>query len=105
MNFEANQVAMRKELEEILRRDKKFGPLHQIVMAEDDTLVLTWTDQLRPKSKSSPGPYLEFMESISDCLLNYGYCLVADEGASETEKNNYLLILPEDEFDLDDEED
>lgn len=104
MNEDANILAMKKDLEEILRRDKKFGPLHQLVNAEDDTLVLSWSDQLRPKSKSSPGPYLAFMETISDCLLNYGYCLVADDGASETEKNNYLLILPEDEFDLEDED-
>ncbi len=104
MSFDSNLVAMKNDLEDILRRDKKFGPLHSISSAEDDNLVLTWTEQLRPKSKSSPGPYLEFMEAISDCLLNYGYCLVADDGASETERNNYLLILPEDEFDSEDED-
>ncbi len=104
MSFEFESIEpMKMELESILKRDRKFGPLHQLTTSADDTLMLTWTPELRSKAKAAPTPYIEFMEEISDCLSNFGYCLEADEGASETERNNYFLIIPETEADFDDE--
>ncbi len=95
---------MKKEVEKILRRDNRFGSLHRLEMAEDEMLVLAWDDNaLRQKAKAQQGAYLAFMEEISDCLEEFGYCLAAEEGANEKERNNYLLIVPEDDADFDEE--
>ena len=104
MSFDFDSTEqMKLEIESILKRDRKFGPLHQLAVADDDTLMLTWNNDLRVKAKAAPAPYLEFMEELSDCLSNFGYCLEADDGASETERNNYFLIIPENDSDFDDE--
>lgn len=94
---------MKFELESILQQDNRFGGLHRLEIAEDGELVLKWDNAvLRQKKKSNPGPYLAFMEKIADCLADFGYCLTAEEGANEQNLNNYLLILPDDEHELED---
>ncbi|WP_141733323.1 hypothetical protein [Oligoflexus tunisiensis] len=91
-------ITLKAEVENILRRDRLFGSLHRIETGEQDELILSWDNAvLRPKTRAHPGPYLSFMEEVADCLADYGYCLEADEEASERERNNYLLIVPEDD--------
>ncbi len=98
---QGNRETMKKEIERILKRDTRFGPLHHLELSADDELMLVWDNAtLRQRSKAQQGPYLAFMEEISDCLLEFGYCLAAEDGANEQEKNNYLLILPENDEDL-----
>jgi hypothetical protein len=36
--------------------------------------------------------------------MEFGYCLTADDDATETEKNDFLYIVPEDESEDDSEE-
>jgi hypothetical protein len=94
-------LTLMAEVERILKHDRLFGPLHRIETTENDELILSWDNAaLRPKSKAHPGPYLRFTEDVSDCLADFGYCLAADEEANENERNNYLLIVAEDDTDL-----
>ena len=87
---------MKEEVERILKKNKSFGPLHQLKLSEDEGLILTWENEiLRPKARAHQPAYVAFMEEIADCLMDFGYCLEADVDATETEKNNYFLILPE----------
>lgn len=104
MDFEGeDREEMVREIEQVLKRDPKFGPLHRIETNEHDELLLVWDNAaLRAKSKSQPGPYLAFMEGLSDCLADFGYCLAADDEANESQKNNFLLIVPEDDADFED---
>ena len=104
MSIDQRSLAdMKIELESILRQDNRFGGIHRLEIAEDGELLLKWDNAvLRQKKKANPGPYLAFMENIADCLSDYGYCLMADEAADETHKNNYLLILAEDENEVED---
>ncbi|MDQ3231885.1 MAG: hypothetical protein M3Q07_08710 [Pseudobdellovibrionaceae bacterium] len=95
-------INLRAEVERVLKNDKLFGSLHRIESNDNDELLLVWDNAaLRPKSKAHPGPYLNFMEEISDCLADFGFCLAADEEASEKERNNYLLIVADDDEDFD----
>lgn len=104
MDYEGeDRMEMIHEVERILKQDPKFGPLHRLETNEHDELLLVWDNSaLRAKSKSQPGPYLSFMENLSDCLAEFGYCLAADDDADENQRNNYLLIVPEDDEDFED---
>lgn len=94
-------ITLKTEVERVLKQDRLFGSLHRIETTENDELILIWDNAtLRPKSRAHPGPYLSFMEEVADCLSDFGYCLAADEEASEKERNNYLLIVAEDDEDL-----
>ncbi len=91
-------ITLMAEVERVLKHDRLFGSLHRIETTENDELILSWDNAaLRPKSKAHPGPYLRFMEDLADCLADFGYCLAADDDASENERNNYLLIVADDE--------
>jgi hypothetical protein len=94
---------MQRELEKLLGKDKKFGPLHRLEVVDDEQLILAWDPQLRAKAKSLPSAYMQFMETIADCLAEYGFCLEADDDASETNPLDYLLIVPEDDFEDDED--
>ena len=95
--------SMKQELEQILKRNSKFGSLHYLKNTDDDELILTCDNEvLRPRAKGNQAAYISFMEEISDCLMEFGYCLTADEDATEHERNNYLFIVPDDEADFDD---
>jgi len=97
-------ITLKAEVERVLKSDRLFGALHRIETTGDGDLLLSWDNNaLRPKSKAHPGPYLAFMESISDCLEDFGYCLAADEEANESARNNYLLIVAEDDADFEDD--
>lgn len=97
-------IALKSEVEKVFKRDTRFGSLHRLEENEHNELLLVWDNAaLRPKSKANPGPYLAFMEELSDCLADFGYCLAADEEANENAHNNYLLIVAEDEADFEDE--
>ncbi|MFY7930917.1 MAG: hypothetical protein ACOVS5_18770 [Oligoflexus sp.] len=60
-------------------------------------MILAWDAEMRQKAKSMPSAYLQFIETVADCLSDYGFCLEADEEAQEPHAANYLLITPEDE--------
>ncbi len=93
----AQTEAMKQEIEKILKRNQKFGPLHRLALSENEELMLTWTNsELRPKVRANQPAYVSFMEELTDCLLEFGYCLSADDDATETEKNDYFFIVPDD---------
>lgn len=95
-------ITVKAEVERVLKNDKLFGALHRMETTGDGELILTWDNNaLRPKSKAHPGPYLSFMEAISDCLEDFGYCLAADDEASENARNNYLLIVADNDEEAD----
>jgi hypothetical protein len=97
-------ITLKAEVERFLKSDRLFGALHRLETTGDGELILTWDNNaLRPKSKAHPGPYLSFMEAISDCLEDFGYCLAADEEASENTRNNYLLIVADTAEEFDDD--
>jgi hypothetical protein len=99
-------ITLMAEVERVLQHDRLFGSLHRLETTENDELILSWDNAaLRPKSKAHPGPYLRFMEDVADCLADFGYCLAADEEASENQRNNYLLIVADDDEGLEDMED
>ena len=91
---------MLEELEQIFREDIKFGP-HFAVQDEPDLgWIIVWDDAtVRPKAKSQSSSYIAFMEDVSDCLEAHGYSLEADADADEVKRNNYLLIVGDDELD------
>lgn len=95
--------SMKNDIEGLLKRDNRFGPLHRLATLDDGELILQWDNAvLKPKAKANPGPYLAFMEQISDCVSDYGYCLSAEDDSTEQQRNNYLLIVPDDDIDLED---
>lgn len=101
----AHVETMKHEIEKILKKNQKFGALHRLALSPDEVLMLTWTNsELRPKVRANQPAYVSFMEELSDCLMEFGYCLTADDDATETEKNDFLYIVPEDESEEDSEE-
>ena len=87
---------MKEDIERILKKNTKFGPLHRLTTSEDGELLLSWENAvLRPKARANNPAYVTFMEEIADVLLDFGYCLEADVDATETERNDYFLIVPD----------
>ena len=92
----AQHEAMKQDIEKILKKNKLFGPLHQIALSPDEDLMFRWSNpELRPKARAHQAAYVSFMEEIADCLLDYGYCLEADVDATEAERNDFMWIVPD----------